>query len=295
MNIKKPFTLSKKKSKFNGFTVFLFVVLSIYALVLIALLVWGLLSSFKTDLFFTKHSLFEWPNPFKFDNYINVFTKFTYAKTDFIEMLGNSIFYAVGCAVFATLIPCVTAYVCARFKFKFLKVYYVIVIVAMVIPIVGSLPSEIKMAQMFGLYGNLWGIWIMKANFLGLYFLIFYSTFKNLPETYNEAAKIDGANNWNIMVKVMMPLARNTFVTVFLLQFINFWNDYQTPLIYAGTHPTLSFGVYLVLQYGGPTCGLLSGPPSLMSLTVVALLPPLVLFLIFHKRLMSNLTVGGIK
>lgn len=70
------------------------------------------------------------------------------------------------------------------------------VLITMVIPVVGSLPAEIRMAQSLGLYDQIWGMWILKANFLGMYFLVFYNIFKALPASYTEAAKIDGAREY---------------------------------------------------------------------------------------------------
>ncbi len=164
----------------------------------------------------------------------------------------------------------------------------------MIIPIVGSTASEIKLASSLHLYNELWGLWIMKANFLGMYFLVFHSTFKGLPEAYSEAAKIDGAGNFSILVRIMLPLVRTTFLTIFLINFVQYWNDYSIPFLYLGSRPTVFIPVYYASS-GGYTPQALAFVPGKAALAFVALIPTVVIFVIFHKKLLGNSAVGGIK
>jgi multiple sugar transport system permease protein len=170
-------------------------------------------------------------------------------------------------------------------------VYY-IVIVTMILPIVGNLPSEITVAKFFGFYDHIWGLWLMKANFLGMYFLVFFEFFRGIPKEYTEAAKIDGAGNSMILSHIMLPLAKNTFFTVMLITFIGYWNDYQVPLIYLPSYPTAALGMYYMAY---TTDNGLSTIPMRMTGAMLMLIPILIVFLIFQKRLIGNLAIGGIK
>ena len=233
-------------------------------------------------------------------NYTFVYTKFyvsvltesgmevVYMETMFVY----SILYSLGCAFFQTLVPCITAYLCARFNYKFSKIVYTAVIVVMILPIVGSLPAELQMAKNTGLYDSIWGLWIMKANFLGMYFLVFYDGFKGLSMTYTEAAKIDGASNMHILLAIVLPLVKNIFFTVMLVNFIGFWNDYQVPLLYMPSYPTVAYGMYNMANTRENN---LSSVPMRMTGAMLMFIPIFTLFLIFQKRLLGNLTVGGIK
>ena len=109
---------------------------------------------------------------------------------------------------------------------------------------------------------------------------------------YTEAAKIDGAGNLAVLLRIILPLVRNTFFTVMLINFIAFWNDYQTPLIYMPSYPTIALGMFYMAS---TTENGLSTVPMRMTGAMLMLIPILVLFLCFHKRLLGNLTVGGIK
>ena len=287
-----------KKVLWSPMKVTMLVGLLIYTIALFMPLIWGVITSFKSQTDF-RTNIIGLPTTWVW-NYSSVYEKFnvsvfTDTGTIYIsmgEMFINSILYAVGCAFVSTLVPCITAYLCACYDYFLSKVIYVVVIVTMVLPIVGSLPAEIRMANTLGVFDQFWGMWLLKANFLGMYFIVFYNQFKSFPKAYSEAARIDGAGNWQILLKIMMPLARNTFMTVMLIKFIEFWNDYQTPLIYLPTKPTISLGVYHMAY---TTINELSTIPMRTTAAVIALIPVLVLFLCSHKRLLGNLTMGGIK
>ncbi len=219
------------------------------------------------------------------------------------EMYWNSILYAGGCGLAATFVPCIAAYACARFNYKFSRIMHTTVIIVMMIPIVGSQPSEIQMTVNLKMFDKMWCLWIMRANFLGLYFLMFYDICKALPTSFSEAAKMDGANNFQIFFKIAMPLIKNTFLTVFLIRFIGFWNEYQAPMIYTPSFPTVAMGLNSLMDRAGGHPMVLGDSdrfdmtytPSRMAAAVLTAVPVCVLFACFQKRLLGNLTMGGIK
>ena len=284
-------------------TIILLVILGVYALSLLFMLVWGFVTSLA------DYTTFEgmrankdafWPSIFRF-NYKDMYDLFK-VHTDATatgpekwvyieEMFFNSVLYALGSTLIKTFVTLIAAYACSRFTYKFSKVVYTIVIVAMILPIVGSLPSELQMAQSLHIYDSIPGIWVMKANFLGMYFLVFYAFFNSLPKAYTEAAKIDGASNLRIMFRVHFPLVTGLFTSVALIDFVNFWNDFQTPLAFLDHYPTVSTALLKILN-GAESW---QTPAMQMCATFIVIIPTLVIFIIFQKRLMGNLTVGGIK
>ena len=213
----------------------------------------------------------------------------------------NSILYAGGCGLASTVVPCIAAYACARYKYKFSRIMHTTVIITMMIPIVGSQPSEIKMAVDTGIFDTFYGLWIMRANFLGMYFLMFYDICKALPTSFSEAAKMDGANNFQIFFKIALPLIKNTFMTVFLIRFIAFWNEYQVPMLYTPSYPTVAMGLNELMSFAGGAPHLKKGyfdmveTPSRMAAAVLTAAPVCILFGCFQKRLLGNLTMGGVK
>ena len=112
------------------------------------------------------------------------------------------------------------------------------------------------------------------------------------PNAYAEAAKIDGANNYQVLFKVSIPLVKSLFGTILLINFIAYWNDYQTPLIYLPNKPTVAFGM---LKLSQTIDNFYSTTPMRMTGSVLLMTPILALFLIFHKRMLGDLNVGGLK
>jgi ABC-type glycerol-3-phosphate transport system permease component len=216
----------------------------------------------------------------------------------FGDMLLNTILYAGGGAFINAFVQCITAYLCARYKNRFSSVVYNVVIVTMIIPVIGSQAMEIQVARFLHLYDHIWGMWLMRANFLGMYFLVFHSVFKSMPDGYYEAARIDGASDWQIMCRIALPLVKFTFLSIFLIIFIEYWNDYLIPNYYLPGHKTLSLAMYQQSSgqnLTGKTKILLQSAPSLMSTALLISAPMILVFALFSKRLMGNLSVGGLK
>lgn len=214
-----------------------------------------------------------------------------------LEILSNSLIYSVFSALLKTLTPCIAAYACARFNFKTSKVVYTAVLLAMIIPIVGSLPSELRVSYSLGLVNNLPGVILLKANMLGLYFFVMYTAFKGIPNDYFEAARIDGANNFQIFFKVAFPLIKNLFLTIVLINFVFFWNDYQTPQVYLREVPTLGVTLWKMITGAGAVgdSKVTSNAVYALNMVILSAAPVLTFFAIFKDRFMGSLTMGGIK
>ena len=291
----------KKKRNISALDVAIFVVLLIYFVSLLIPLLWATYSSFNNPDeyldFYNSQSIFrKFPTTVTFDNLrlaMSEYVLVTQGKEfTFIDMIGNSVIYAVGSAFFYTLTPCVVAYCAARFKFKFSKIIYAFVIITMSLPIVGAMPSEIRMLRTLFLYDTFPGMFILRANFLSIYFLIFYAQFQMIPMAYSEAAKVDGASNFKIMVRIILPQAIPTIITVFLLSFITFWNDYQIPRYYLVSYPTLSQGLY---EFMDNTPSNLRFIPIRLAVLIGLTVPIVAVFAILNKYLKINVAAGGIK
>lgn len=288
---------TKMSRKMDAFEIVLYVIVTIYCLSMIYVLLFGLINSLKdaTD--------YEWNNPFglpskefgwHFDNYAKVLTEFKVFtlggnEVYLMQMFFNSLFYAVFMSLFCMATQIITAYAIAKYDFRFKSVLYGVAVVVMLLPIIGSLASEVQMAEAFNFRNNLIGVCIMKCKYPGLYFLVFYATFKGLSWTYAEAAQIDGAGHFKIFIEIMLPLIRSTVFAVFILLFIEYWNDYYTPMVFLPESPTMSYGLFLF-----QTDNKVSTPVQLAS-CLMACLPILVVFVAFKDKIMSNVTMGGIK
>ena len=303
------------------FTV-IFFVLALYAISLITLLVWAFFSSLRY-----VDNYYE--NPFSlpelkgiFDNYIAIFRKFKISSIDhpviyynyvtgedvfveyecgFFDMLINSLIYAGVGALIQAIVPAVVAYLLCKYKFKFSKFLYGVALLTYIIPIVGNYPSVIETLKRIGLFNSFLGNFIQKFNFSGMYFFIFFAFFEGVSDSYIEAAELDGANQLQILTRVILPQAKTLIFTVVVIVFVQLWNDYQTPLLYLPSHPTIAYGVHEMLNTkdvyeaaSGHNIMLREITPRLASCMALAV-PTLLMFIFLKEKLMSNLSMGGLK
>ena len=250
---------------------------------------------------------------FKWSNYAEVFKHFRYERvaSSFYQggnlvsheqenvnvgrMLLNTLLYAGGVGLIRAVFPAVVAYLCAKYDYKFSKIVFVVFTFMLAIPIVGSYPTEITLLRNNGFYDTFYGIWIQAMGGEGMYFFVYYAFFKSQSNAYKEAAEIDGANDFTIMFRIYMPMAAKIIFTVFLIQFVTYWNDFQTPMLYLPTHPTLALGVFDLTKSGSTISRSLQNEPMRLAATMMLAIPIAVFFAIFKDRLMGNITFGGIK
>ena len=281
----------------DAFTIVLYALVTIYCLSMLYVLFFGLVNSLKdaTD--------YEWNNPFafpnsefgwKFGNYAKVFKDFNVftvgGKQVYLpSMFLNSLLYAGLMSLFCMATQVITAYAVAKYDFKGKRLIYGVAIVVMLLPIIGSLASEVQIANFFGFRNNLIGVCIMKCKYPGIYFLVFYATFKSLPWTFAEAAQIHGAGHFRTFIQIMLPLIRSTLFAVFILLFIEHWNDYYTPMVFLPEKPTMSYGLF-IFQTDNK-----ASTPIQLAACILACVPILIVFAAFKDKIMSNVTMGGIK
>ena len=238
-------------------------------------------------------NMMGWPKNFTFDNFANAFTfkdSTTQNKT-ILEMLAMTILIA-GVGTLVTVFTSTSAaYVVAKYKFFGRNIIFSVVIFSLIVPIVGSLPSQMQMMKnVLHLDGTVIGCIFIYSGGFGANFLLLYSFFKNLSWTYVEAARVDGANDFVIFFRIIIPMAKGPIIAISIIQLIGLWNDYQTPAIYLPKYPTLAVGLKFLfdkmqtLSY-----------PMMFATIIIAILPILILFTAFSKTIMENTSVGGLK
>lgn len=344
-----------EKSKIaNIIFAIIFTILIIYALFVIFLLLFGIMTSLKSieDVnggfyFYTKKNILGfpdlnashvWVDPetgeeyiyhsrrefFQLFNYRQVIELFTYKKTTsfyvnggldaishyqkvwfggsangansatFIDIFINTFLYTVGGAVIMCFMPALTAYITAKYDYPWCKVLHLINIVIMCIPIVGRYPTELTFLRNTRLYDNMLGNFIQKMTGGGTYYLVYYAFFKGVSDVYRDAASIDGASEWTITFRIYFPLAQKMILTVFLIQFVNLWNDYQTLYLYLPSYPTFAYMVfYKVIEATDNT--VFQELPMKTAACMFLSVPVLILFIIFKDKLMGSISLGGIK
>ena len=158
------------------------------------------------------------------------------------------------------------------------------------LPIFGSGSATYKLLYNLGFLNSRLMILTSLGGF-SMNFLYMYAFFRGVSDTYAEAAEIDGANDWQIFFKVMLPQSMAMAGSLFIILWMAEWNSYGTALIYLNKMPTLAVGIYLFqthMMYK-------SSMNILYAACFISLLPPLLIFITCNGMLMSNVSLGGIK
>ena len=319
---------SLKKSTDKVIVIAICSILILYAISMLLPLVWGLIMSLKPqdEVTYAMRSLEEhWQILFgatdpRFDqdrsllgNYLRVLkvlqpiqTSDSYfagmkldrlvniTEVDYLwEVVLNTILYTVGGAFIMAMVPCIIGYMCAKYTYKFSSLLIAVALFAMIMPSVGTYPVELVLLRRLGIYNSIWGNWIQTFSFTGSYFFVYIAFFSGVDQTYTEAAEIDGASQLRVLIQIIIPLASKMIATVFLIQFINRWNDYQTPLLYLPTHPTLSYALFM--RIGVVSSDAINDLPGKCAGCLMLALPIIVLFIAFKDKIMGNVSMGGLK
>lgn len=247
---------------------------------------WMIATSFKT---YTESILYPptlWPREFTLEGYRTVFE-----GLDIGMYLKNSVIIIVCIVAIQIVVMVPAAYAFARYDFKGNALLFGIVTVAFMVP------SQVTFVSIYIMFSNLGlmrtllpQILPFGANAFGIFLL--RQTFKQVPDELLESARLDNASEWRIMTRIMIPMAKPTFVTVALLSFISHWNAYFWPLVITTTEQVKPFTLAIEklkdLDYGIVW-------PTIMAGNVILVLPVLILFLFCSKRIISAMAYRGVK
>lgn len=196
----------------------IFAVFSLYAVTLVFPFVWCFYNSFKTNPEFFG-DIWSMPEIWLFSNWSDAI-HLSVSGVNIIGMFGNSAIITVVNTFISIFVSAMTAYIIAKYKFLGSSAFYVTALVLMMIPSVGSMAATYKMYNDIGLYDTYIGIFIGAFGGFGSSFILLYGFFKNLDWSYAEAAFIDGAGDYVVFFKIMLPMAIPGLVSVAILSAI---------------------------------------------------------------------------
>lgn len=261
-----------------------------YSLSLILPFVWAFLTSLKNQTEYMLNSPFALPERWLFSNYIDAFRALNIRNTNMFGLILNSLWYSVGSSVLSIMICSMTAYIFSRYPFKGSSFIYGMILFIMLLPIIGTLPSQYKMFSKMGLTNS--PLYLLSCTGgIGFNFIVFHSFYKNLSWSYAEAAKIDGAGHSAIFFKIMFPQSIGMVVALAVIQFVGTWNDYTTAMIFFPNMPTLATGLF---EYEKAMIRGVNMPIYFAGL-IISTIPVLVIFGFFQNTIMQSVSVGGLK
>ena len=185
------------------------------------------------------------------------------------------------------------AYAFAKFDFKFKELFYLLIVSCYAIPIVSALiPNSltIKTLNLRGTYSSM--VILLAAANLPMALMILRGNIASIPDALMEAAAIDGSSPIHTLLTVVMPVARAGVVNMLVVMFIQVWNDFQIPLIFATT--TEMYPLTLAPSFYGQADGRLNLSTLYSSIVIIGI--PVVIFYFFMQdKIMEGMTMGSIK
>ncbi len=237
-----------------------------------------LLTSFSSDLLPSSHS-FTWKN------YQEAWT-----RGKFFLAFANSTGVALAVTALQIITSALAGYALARFKFWGKQGVLLLILTTLVIPFQLLVIPIFVILKWGHLINSYWALILpTAANGFGIFLMRQY--FASLPIELEEAATLDGANRWQILTRIMLPLSRPALVTLFLFTFIGEWNDLFKPLVFT-TRPELRTVQLALAEFQEQFTNDWS---LLMAGVIIATIPVLVLFLIGQKQFIQGIGTTGIK
>lgn len=255
----------------------------------LSIIIWVFMSGLKSH---SEISLspFRIPSQVHFNNYINVFSMLNVANHSFWGMLFNSIYFSVLGPLITLTFTSMLAYVTCKYKFFGSKVFFYLVIIIVTLPIYGNTGALYTLLYKMKLINSYSQI-LLAFGGINLHYLYFYAAFQALSWSYAEAAFIDGANDFQVYLKVMFPMIKYLFLALFIIMWQSSWNNYESPLIFLDKLPVLASGIYsfeLQMTY-------FARMDILYAAYFISIIPPLIVFAFCNKLLTTNVSIGGIK
>lgn len=278
--------LSAKKFKISNLLIF--ILISIGAVFMIAPLVWTVSTSFKT-----KAEVFAlppvWiPETFNFVKYAEI-----WEKGPLLSGIQNSLLITLCVTIIGTFTSSLAAYSFAKLRFKNKNVIFMLLLSSLMIPYPAIMIPQFIMFSEFGWVDTLKPLIVpgLFGNIMMIFFLRQYLT--SVPGAIIEAAKIDGASYFGIFSRIVFPLIRPAVAAQVILWFMAIWNDYLAPIIYLNSPEKQT--LQLVIANFNATYAIQTDYPLIMAASFVALLPMLVIFLVFQKQIIESVAISGVK
>ncbi len=246
-----------------------------------------ILSSFKTNVEVLRVPPTFWPETFTFENYKTIFND---PDLPLLRFYGNSAFVAIFNVCSTLFTSSLIGYMFAKFEFPGKKILFGWFLTMMMIPTqITMIPSYLILAKL-GLINSLWGLIIFSAvDAFGIFMLRQFC--ETLPNELIDAARIDGASEWQIYLRIILPQLGAPLATLGILGFMHSWNAYLWPMIVLQKIEVRTLPIILTWFNSTHT-----GQGALvMAATVLIIMPILFVFLFFQRWIVQGFTMTGFK
>ncbi len=267
---------------FNIFNHGIFIIVTLIVLLPLLLVV---LSSFKTPEQIAMGNHLSLPAPFTLENYTEVFV-----KGNILTGLKNSVLLVIGTVVVNVLLSSMVAYSLSRFEFTLKKVYFLLFSLAILVPSFIAEITRFGIIGKIGLYDTLFAPMIIYISTDILQIYVYKQFIDQIPYSLDESARIDGCSYFTIYWKIIFPLILPATATLIILKSVDILNDMYTPYLYMPSAENATLTTMLMNYVGR------SGSWAKLSAAIVlVMLPTIIMYLIFKKKILSGIVAGAVK
>lgn len=249
-------------------------------------IVLAVLNSFKTNGEIYTNIL-TLPEKWQWKNYIDVFQ-----KTNYVRSLFNTfvlVLMSVSGIVFAASLA---GYKLARTKTKLSTMFFALFVISMLIPFHSIMIGLVKVSHDLHVQGSLWGLAIIYVGIGSPMAIFLYHGFtKNIPKEIEEAALIDGCNEFQLYYKVVFPILRPITATIVILNALWIWNDFLLPLLMITNKNKYTLLLSTKMLFGQYT----SDWSQILAILILALLPIVLVYIFLQKHIVKGVSDGAIK
>lgn len=211
----------------------------------------------------------------------------------FPRMFLNSLIISSATILLIMTSAILAAYAFSKLWFKGRRTLYLLILGCFAIPMISTLIPNSILITRIGLRGTYASMVLLLVTVnLPLALMIFKSNFESMPDAFLEAATIDGSSSLNTLLKIVVPMSKPAIVNVLVVMFIQVWNDFQIPLIFATE--TKMYPLTLAPSFFGLTQNRLDLPPLYASIISIAV-PVVLFYMLMQDKIIKGMSMGGIK
>ena len=264
---------------------FVFITMALLLIVVLFPFFWLMITTFKIDTDIVKYPPTLFGSTYTVSSYIKV-----WQSLPLLDFLKNTVIFAGSVTLISVLFDSMAGYAFARFNFLGKKGLFIFILITMMIPFqVLMIPLFIEVYRL-GILNTYAGLILPRmADAFGIFLM--RSSFVSLPKELEEAARVDGYNEFQIFFRIMMPLSKPALITLGIINLMGNWNDLLYPLMLTSTTKMRTISAGLALFVGQRT---LEYGPTLAA-AAISLLPLVIVYIFAQKYFVQGIATTGLK
>lgn len=277
--------LSHTKSRHTTAFAVIVACLAVFSLFMVFPYVWMLLTSFKTNADIGLHPTSLWPDPWTLSGYVTAIT-----QAPFVQWFFNSMIVSVTITAAVVFTSTLIGFVFAKYRFPKKELIFAIILATMMVPAQVTMIPSFLIVNKLGLYNTL-GALIVPALVRSFGIFLCRQFIEDVPDSLCEAAKIDGATDFFIYWRIILPNIKPAIGSLVIFTFLGTWNDYLNPLIML--NETKRMTLPLALSFFSSQHG--TDLSATMAVAALIMIPVIAVFIMFQKQFIKGLALSGIK